>query len=94
MHIYLFYQELNNTFITNINYKRLFKPLIMKLIMKCLMYSNIVVRIITASTLIFKNHPEVQLAFLIPGVFIFVYSKIRDEMYVSAAARLRMARGR
>jgi len=66
----------------------------MKLIMKCLLYSIIVVLLITASTLIFKNHPEVQLAFLIPGVFIFVYSKIRDEMYVSAAARLRIARGR
>jgi hypothetical protein len=66
----------------------------MKLMMKCLMYSIIVVLLVTASALIFKNHPEVQLAFLIPGVFIFVYSKIRDEMYVSAATRLRMARGK
>jgi len=66
----------------------------MKLIMKCLLYSLIIVLLITASTLIFKNHPEVQLAFLIPGVFIFVYSRIRDELYVSAATRLRMARGR
>jgi hypothetical protein len=62
--------------------------------MKFLVYSIIVVILVTASTLIFKNHPEVQLAFLIPGVFIFVYSKIRDEMYVSTAARLRMARGK
>ena len=66
----------------------------MKLLIKCLLYSLIVVLLITASTLIFKSHPEVQLAFLLPGIFIFVYSRIRDELYVSAAARLRMARGK
>lgn len=66
----------------------------MKTVMKFLVYSIIVVLLITASTLIFKNHPEVQLAFLIPGVFIFVYSKIRDDVYVSTATRLRMARGK
>lgn len=66
----------------------------MKLLLKCLLYSVIVVLLITASTLIFKNHPEVQLAFLLPGIFIFVYSRIRDELYVSAVARLRMARGK
>ena len=66
----------------------------MKLLIKCLLYSLIVVLLITASTLIFKSHPEVQLAFLLPGIFIFVYSRIRDELYISAAARLRMARGK
>ena len=66
----------------------------MKLIMKFLVYSVIVVILVTASTLIFKNHPEVQLAFLIPGVFIFVYSKIRDDVYMSTATRLRIARGK
>jgi hypothetical protein len=66
----------------------------MKLLIKCLLYSLIVVLLITASALIFKSHPEVQLAFLLPGIFIFVYSRIRDELYVSAAARLRMARGK
>jgi len=66
----------------------------MKLLLKCLLYSVIVVLLITTSALIFKNHPEVQLAFLLPGIFIFVYSRIRDELYVSAAARLRMARGK
>jgi hypothetical protein len=34
----------------------------------------------------------VQLAFLIPGVFVLVYSKIRDEVYVSESVRLRLAR--
>jgi len=66
----------------------------MKQIFKFLLYSALVVCLAIAFILIFKNHPEVQFAFLIPGVFILVYSKIRDEVYVSHAARLRMARGR
>lgn len=49
--------------------------------------------LIIASLTLFKNHPEVQLAFLLPGVFILVYSIIRDQVYVSAVTRLRMERG-
>ena len=66
----------------------------MKLIFKFIFYSAIVVLLAVASTLVFKNHPEVQLAFLIPGVFIFVYSKVRDEVYMTTTTRLRMARGK
>ncbi|WP_158988864.1 hypothetical protein [Mucilaginibacter sp. L196] len=66
----------------------------MKSIFKLMIYSAIVVSLCVSVALLFKNHPEVQLSFLLPGIFIFVYSKIRDEVYVSLPTRLRMARGR
>lgn len=31
--------------------------------------------------MIFKNHPEVQFAFVMPGLFIVLYSLIRDDIY-------------
>ena len=66
----------------------------MKLLFKILIFVAVMVVLIVASLTLFKNHPEVQLAFLLPGVFILVYSIIRDEVYVSAITRLRMERGR
>jgi len=66
----------------------------MNLLFKLLIFAGIIAVLIIASVILFKNHPEVQLAFLLPGVFILVYSIIRDEIYVSAVTRLRMARGK
>jgi hypothetical protein len=66
----------------------------MNLLFKLLIFVGIIVVLIIASVTLFKNHPEVQLAFLLPGVFILVYSIIRDQVYVSAVTRLRMARGK
>jgi hypothetical protein len=66
----------------------------MKSMVKLTLYSILVVVLCATFIIIFKNHPEVQLSFLIPGIFIFVYSMIRDEVYVSLPVRLRMARGR
>jgi hypothetical protein len=66
----------------------------MKLVFKFLIFSAIIVVLVVASLTLFKNHPEVQLAFFLPGVFILVYSIMRDQLFVSAVTRLRMARGR
>jgi hypothetical protein len=66
----------------------------MKNVFKLMIYSILVVSLCVFITVFYKNHPEVQLAFLIPGVLIFVYSKIRDDVYVSLPVRLRMARGK
>lgn len=65
----------------------------MNLFFKILIFVAIIVALAVASITLFKNHPEVQFAFLLPGVFILVYSIIRDQVYVSAVTRLRMARG-
>jgi len=66
----------------------------MKSMFKLMVYSAIVVCLCVSVTVLFKNHPEVQLSFLLPGIFIFIYSKIRDEVYVSLPVRLRIARGK
>jgi hypothetical protein len=66
----------------------------MNLLFKLLFYIAVVAILTIASITLFRNHPEVQLAFFLPGVFILVFSIIRDQVYVSAVTRLRMARGR
>jgi len=66
----------------------------MKSVVKLAIYSILVVVLCASFIIIFKNHPEVQLSFLVPGIFILIYSKIRDEVYVSLPVRLRMARGK
>lgn len=66
----------------------------MNSLFKILFYVIVIVALTIASLTLFKNHPEVQLAFFIPGVFILVYSVIRDQVYVNAVTRLRVARGR
>jgi hypothetical protein len=66
----------------------------MKLLFKILIFSAVVVVLVIASLTLFKNHPEVQLAFFLPGIFILVFSIMRDQLYVGAVARLRMARGK
>jgi Ni,Fe-hydrogenase I cytochrome b subunit len=66
----------------------------MKSATKFMLYSIVIVILTICSLILFKNHPEVQLSFLLPGIFIMFYSKIRDEIYVNDVTRLRMARGR
>ncbi|MGN6179205.1 MAG: hypothetical protein ACTHNW_08490 [Mucilaginibacter sp.] len=66
----------------------------MNLLFKILFYVIVMVVLTVASLTLFKNHPEVELAFFIPGVFILVYSVIRDQVYVSTLTRLRIARGK
>jgi hypothetical protein len=66
----------------------------MKFVLKLLIYIVASVLFAIGSALFFRNHPEVQLTFLIPGVFIIFYSKIRDEFFMPSYMRLRIARGR
>lgn len=52
-----------------------------------------VAAVIGVHALFFVHHPpEVQLAFLTPGVTLVAYSLIRDELYVKPSVRL--AKGR
>jgi len=69
----------------------------MKLLLKSIIYALIVICLITASILLYKAHPEVQLAFIIPGLFILIYSVITDDMGIKQHVRsrnLRFSRGR
>ncbi len=69
----------------------------MKLLLKAIIYALIVVCLITASLLLYKAHPEVQLAFIIPGLFILIYSLITDDLGIKQhfrARQFRLTRGR
>jgi len=55
----------------------------MKKPMKALIWIAAIVVVIFAHALFFLHHPpEVQLAFLTPGITLVAYSIIRDDFYV------------
>ncbi len=55
----------------------------MKITLKYLTYAVVVICVMLVHTLFFIHHPpEVQLAFLTPGVTLLGYSIIRDDFYV------------
>jgi hypothetical protein len=53
----------------------------MKMVLRYLMYSIAIVLLVVGCTSIFKYHPEVQFAFIMPGLFILLFSIIRDDIY-------------
>ena len=61
----------------------------MKVALKILRLVIAIAAIVFVHLLFFIHHPpEVQLAFLTPGVTLVGYSLIRDELYVRPSARL------
>jgi hypothetical protein len=71
------------------------KHTIMKLLIKCLVYSLVITAVIVVNSLFFLHHPpEVQLVFITPGVIILGYSIISDDFRKKTLARARWSRGR
>jgi len=64
----------------------------MKLFLKVVVYTLIVVCLCTCTILLYKSHPEVQLAFVIPGLFILIYSMITDDLGIRQHIRSRQLR--
>ncbi|WCT11789.1 hypothetical protein [Mucilaginibacter jinjuensis] len=62
----------------------------LKLILRYLLYIVSIPLIVMGSFDLFVNHPEVQLAFWVPGLVLIAYSFIRDDLY----QRLRLVKGR
>jgi len=62
--------------------------------LKIILYAAAMVILAVVFTTIFRTHPEVQLAFFFPGIFILFYSKLADYIFLPVGARLRLARGR
>ena len=60
----------------------------MKALTRILLYLLIIGVVVLVHTLFFIHHPpEVQLAFLTPGVTLLGYSIIRDDLYVRPTMR-------
>ncbi|HVV55424.1 MAG TPA: hypothetical protein VHC47_08875 [Mucilaginibacter sp.] len=67
----------------------------MKLLIRCLIYSLVVVGVIVVNSLFFLHRPpEVQLVFITPGFIILGYSIISDDFRKKSAAAMRWSRGR
>lgn len=66
----------------------------MKLLIKYLIYSLIMVTIILVSWNIFKEHPEAQFAFIFPGIFLIAFSEIMDDTFRNVSKRVRLSKFR
>jgi hypothetical protein len=62
----------------------------LKTILRYVLYIVSIPLIVLGSFDLFVNHPEVQLAFWVPGLVLIAYSLIRDDLY----ARLRLVKER
>ncbi|TSD64031.1 hypothetical protein FFF34_015865 [Inquilinus sp. KBS0705] len=64
----------------------------MKLLFKYIIYSFVIVLIVTSFLDVFRNHPEAQLAFIFPGVILLAFSQIMDDIFPNVPMRMRLNR--
>lgn len=64
---------------------------LLKTLVRYVLYISAFPVIIGVSFELFINHPEVQLAFWVPGILLIAYSAIRDDLY---QRNIRLFRGR
>ncbi|MFA6084362.1 hypothetical protein [Mucilaginibacter sp.] len=66
----------------------------MKLLIKYLIYSVIMVTILLVSLNIFRDHPEAQFAFIFPGIFLVAFSEIMDDTFRNVSKRMHLSKQR
>ena len=52
----------------------------MKLLLKYILYSLLIVALIAGTVLLYRTHPEAQLVFILPGIFILAFSRMSDDL--------------
>ncbi|WP_259068846.1 hypothetical protein HDF24_06455 [Mucilaginibacter sp. X4EP1] len=52
----------------------------MKLLLKYILYTLLIVVLVSGTILLYRTHPEAQLAFIIPGLFILTLSRMSDDL--------------
>jgi hypothetical protein len=52
----------------------------MKLLLKYILYLLLIIVLIAGTVLLYRTHPEAQLAFILPGLFILVFSRMSDDL--------------
>jgi hypothetical protein len=53
----------------------------MRLLLKYILYTLFIIILIAGTVLIYRTHPEAQLAFIIPGIFILIFSRMSDDLH-------------
>jgi len=52
----------------------------MKLLLKYILYTLLIVVLVSGTILLYRTHPEAQLAFIVPGLFILAFSRMSDDL--------------
>jgi hypothetical protein len=52
----------------------------MKLLLKYILYTLLIIVLVAGTVLLYKTHPEAQLAFILPGLFILAFSRMSDDL--------------
>jgi hypothetical protein len=52
----------------------------MKLLLKYILYTLLIIVLVAGTILIYRTHPEAQLAFILPGLFILAFSRMSDDL--------------
>jgi len=52
----------------------------MKLLLKYILYLLLIIVLVAGIVLLYRTHPEAQLAFILPGLFILALSRMSDDL--------------
>lgn len=52
----------------------------MKLLLKYILYLLLIIILVAGTVLLYRTHPEAQLAFILPGLFILAFSRMGDDL--------------
>ena len=52
----------------------------MKLLLKYILYLLLLIILVAGTVLLYRTHPEAQLAFILPGLFIIAFSRMSDDL--------------
>jgi hypothetical protein len=56
----------------------------MRLLLKYILYTLLIVVLVSGTILLYRAHPEAQLAFIIPGLLILAFSRMSDDLNFKA----------
>jgi hypothetical protein len=56
----------------------------MKLLLKYILYTLLIIILVSGTILVYRVHPEAQLAFILPGLFILAFSRMSDDLNFKA----------
>ena len=52
----------------------------MKLLLKYILYTLLLIVLVAGTVLLYRTHPEAQLIFIVPGLFILAFSRMSDDL--------------
>ena len=53
----------------------------MKLLLKYILYTLLIIVLVSGTVLLYRTHPEAQLVFILPGILILAFSRMSDDLH-------------